>query len=63
MYTNFKASQAFVYQTAKQTDKNGPARKDCAAVILYTAEKATRMALDAIQVNLNNACFLVIGVL
>lgn len=25
-------------------------RKDCAAVILYTAERATRMALDAIQV-------------
>lgn len=56
MYTNFKASQAFVYQTAKQTDNSGPDRKDCAAVILYTAEKATRMALDAIQVNLNDDC-------
>ena len=50
MYTVFRASQSFLYRTAQLTDEKGPDRKDCAAVILYSAERATRMALDAIQV-------------
>lgn len=50
MYTITKASRAFLHQTAEEADRKKPDAKDCAAVILYTAERATRMALDAIQV-------------
>ncbi|CAD7696441.1 unnamed protein product [Ostreobium quekettii] len=50
MYSVTRASQAYVRQVARDTDEKGPDRKDCASVILYTAEHATRMALDAIQV-------------
>ncbi|GMH33440.1 hypothetical protein BSKO_01274 [Bryopsis sp. KO-2023] len=50
MYTVTQASRAFVYSTAEKADAQGPNRKDCAAVILYTGENATRMALDAIQI-------------
>ena len=50
MYTVTAATRAFVYKTAAQADAGMANRKDCAAVILYAAEHATRMALDAIQV-------------
>ena len=39
-----------MYRTAAAADAGKADRKDCAAVILYAAEAATRMALDAIQV-------------
>ena len=50
MYTVTSATRAFVYKTAAEADAGMADRKDCAAVILYAAEHATRMALDAIQV-------------
>ena len=50
MYTVTAATRAFVYKTAAEADAGRADRKDCAAVILYAAEHATRMALDAIQV-------------
>ena len=50
MYTVTAATRAFVYKTAAEADAGMASRKDCAAVILYAAEHATRMALDAIQV-------------
>lgn len=50
MYTVTAATRAFVYKTAAEADAGHADRKDCAAVILYAAEHATRMALDAIQV-------------
>ncbi len=51
MYTVTAATRAFVYKTAAEADAGRADRKDCAAVILYAAEHATRMALDAIQVS------------
>ena len=50
MYTVTAATRAFVYKTAAEADAGMADRKNCAAVILYAAEHATRMALDAIQV-------------
>ncbi|MGH1427625.1 MAG: isovaleryl-CoA dehydrogenase [Arenicella sp.] len=49
MYTDLSASRAFLYAVAQACDRGETARKDAAAVILYTAEKATQMALQAIQ--------------
>ncbi len=49
MYTHMNASRAFLYTVAKACDRGEESRKDAAAVILYTAERATQMALDAIQ--------------
>ncbi|MFZ5560472.1 MAG: isovaleryl-CoA dehydrogenase [Pseudomonadota bacterium] len=50
MYTLLNASRAYLYTVAQACDRGETARKDAAAVILYTAENATRLALDAIQV-------------
>ena len=49
MYTTFNACRAYVYAVAAACDRGEPARKDAAGCILYAAEKATLMALDAIQ--------------
>ena len=49
MYTDLAASRAYLYAVAKACDRGEESRKDAAAVILYTAEKATQMALQAIQ--------------
>lgn len=49
MYTNMNASRAYLYTVAAACDRGETTRKDAAGVILYTAEKATQMALDAIQ--------------
>lgn len=49
MYTDLSASRAYLYAVAAACDRGQESRKDCAAVILYTAEKATQMALQAIQ--------------
>ncbi|MCV6625380.1 MAG: isovaleryl-CoA dehydrogenase [Cellvibrionaceae bacterium] len=49
MYTELAASRAYLYAVAKACDRGEESRKDAAAVILYTAEKATQMALQAIQ--------------
>ena len=50
MYTVTAATRAFITATACQADEGEASRKDCAGVILYAAEHATRMALDAIQI-------------
>ena len=49
MYTQMNAAKAYVYAVAKSCDRGEATRKDSAAVILYSAELATKMALDAIQ--------------
>ncbi|MFC3853192.1 isovaleryl-CoA dehydrogenase [Salinispirillum marinum] len=49
MYTTLNACRAYVYAVAKACDRGETTRKDAAGVILYAAEKATQMALDAIQ--------------
>ncbi len=49
MYTNLNASRSYLYTVAKACDRGEAARKDAAGVILYTSERATQMALEAIQ--------------
>ena len=49
MYTRMNAARAYVYAVAGACDRNETARKDAAGAILYSAELATQMALDAIQ--------------
>jgi isovaleryl-CoA dehydrogenase len=49
MYTTMNACKAYVYAVAKACDRGETARKDAAGAILYAAEKATLMALDAVQ--------------
>jgi isovaleryl-CoA dehydrogenase len=49
MYTIMNAAKAYVYAVAKACDRGETTRKDAAGAILYSAEKATQMALDAIQ--------------
>ena len=49
MYADLNASRAYLYAVARACDQNQESRKDAAAVILFTAEKATQMALQAIQ--------------
>ena len=49
MYTTMNACRAYVYAVAKACNRGETSRKDCAGVILYAAEKATWMALEAIQ--------------
>ena len=49
MYTELNASRAYLYAVANACDQGQESRKDAAAVILYTAERATQMALQAIQ--------------
>jgi isovaleryl-CoA dehydrogenase len=49
MYTTMNAAKAYVYTVAKSCDRGETARKDAAGAILYAAEKATWMALEAIQ--------------
>ncbi len=50
MYTIANASRAYVYAVAKACDRGGTSRKDAAGAILYAAERATALALDAIQI-------------
>ncbi|CAO1669631.1 isovaleryl-CoA dehydrogenase [Salinicola sp. NYA28a] len=49
MYTTLNACRAYLYAVAGACDRGRVSRKDAAGVILYCAEKATQMALDAIQ--------------
>lgn len=50
MYTQLNASRAYLYAVTQACDRGETTRKDAAGVILYTAERATQMALDAIQI-------------
>ncbi len=49
MYTTMNAARAYVYAVAAACDRGQTTRKDSAGAILYAAEKATMVALDAIQ--------------
>jgi isovaleryl-CoA dehydrogenase len=49
MYTTMNAARAYVYAVAKACDRGQTTRKDAAGAILFAAEKATWMALEAIQ--------------
>ena len=49
MYTTMNACRAYVYAVATACDRGETTRKDAAGAILYAAEKATWMALEAIQ--------------
>lgn len=49
MYTTMNACRAYVYAVASACDRGETSRKDAAGCILYSAEKATQVALDAIQ--------------
>jgi isovaleryl-CoA dehydrogenase len=50
MYTTMNAAKAYVYAVAGACDRGETARKDAAGAILYAAEKATWMALEAVQI-------------
>ena len=50
MYTTMNACRAYVYAVAAACDRGETTRKDAAGAILYSSEKATWMALEAIQV-------------
>ncbi len=50
MYTSMNASRSYAYSVARATDAGEATRIDAAGVILYTAECATKLALDAIQI-------------
>lgn len=50
MYTKMNASKAYVYAVAKSCDRDQTTRKDSAGAILYSAERATELTLDAIQI-------------
>ena len=49
MYTTMNACRAYVYAVAEACDRGETTRKDSAGCILYAAEKATQVALEAIQ--------------
>jgi isovaleryl-CoA dehydrogenase len=49
MYTTMNACRAYVYAVARACDRGQTTRKDAAGAILYAAEKATWMALEAVQ--------------
>jgi isovaleryl-CoA dehydrogenase len=50
MYTAMNACRAYVYAVARACDRGQTTRKDAAGAILYAAEKATLIALDAVQI-------------
>ncbi|XP_026476807.1 isovaleryl-CoA dehydrogenase, mitochondrial-like [Ctenocephalides felis] len=50
MYTTLSACRSYVYSVARACDAGKVNSKDCAGVILYSAENATQVALNAIQV-------------
>ena len=49
MYTTLSAARSYVYAVGKSCDRGRATRKDAAGAILYAAERATWMALEAIQ--------------
>ena len=49
MYTTMNACRSYVYEVAKACDRGETTRKDAAGCILYAAEKATQLSLEAIQ--------------
>ena len=50
MYTELNASRSYLYAVAAACDRSETTRKDSAGVILYASERATKLALEAIQI-------------
>ncbi len=50
MYVGMNAAKAYVYAVARAGDRGQTTREDAAGAILYAAERATKIALDAIQI-------------
>lgn len=50
MYTQLSACRSYLYNCARAADEGHFNNADCAGIILYTAEKATQVCLDAIQI-------------
>ena len=50
LFRSLHACKAYVYAVARAADSGQATRRDAAGAILYTAERATQMALDAIQI-------------
>jgi isovaleryl-CoA dehydrogenase len=50
MYVRMNAARSYVYSVARACDRGRTTRKDAAGAILYSAETATALALDAIQI-------------
>jgi isovaleryl-CoA dehydrogenase len=50
MYTTMNAAKSYIYTVARACDRGRTTRKDAAGAILYAAEKATWMTLEAIQI-------------
>ena len=50
MYTQLNAGRAYLYAVAQACERGETTRKDAAGVILFSSERATQMALDAIQI-------------
>jgi isovaleryl-CoA dehydrogenase len=50
MYTELSAARAYVYAVARACDRGETVRKDAAGCILFAAERATKAALDTIQI-------------
>ncbi|KAI9294347.1 acyl-CoA dehydrogenase NM domain-like protein [Neoconidiobolus thromboides FSU 785] len=49
MYTKVSSTRSYLYAVARAADAGKSSNKDCAGIILYAAERATEVALDAIQ--------------
>ena len=49
MYTAISASQSYVYSVARAADRGESSRKDSAGCLLFAAEQATKVALQAVQ--------------
>jgi len=49
MYTSLSACQSYVYAVARAADRGETNRKDAAGCLLFTAEQATQVALQAVQ--------------
>jgi isovaleryl-CoA dehydrogenase len=49
MYVNMNAAKSYVYAVARACDEGRTTREDAAGAILFASEKATQMALEAIQ--------------
>ncbi len=54
MYVTMNAAKAYVYSVARACDAGRTTREDAAGAILYAAERATAVALDAIQLPRGN---------
>ena len=50
MYSSLAACRAFTYTTARAAERDDLTNHDCAALLLYLGEAATKVALDGIQI-------------